>query len=275
MDMQQWVNDLLPLIMDYGIRVGVALLILLLGGWAARLASRFFERTLVRRNIDLTISRFLRNLVYGAGFAFVVIAALGQLGIQTASFVAIIGAAGLAVGLALQGSLSNFAAGVLMITLRPCKVGDFIEAAGVAGAVHEISLFTTTIKTGDNKTVIVPNSDLLNGNITNYTEEKKRRIDMVIGVSYSADTATVKKVLRDVVEAEPRVLKDMDIDIALRNLGGSSVDFIVRPWVKTEDYWAVHDDLLEAIKARLDENNIGIPFPQMDVHLHSCPKQES
>ncbi|HEY9036235.1 MAG TPA: mechanosensitive ion channel domain-containing protein [Pseudomonadales bacterium] len=272
MDFSVWIDKATELGMTYGIRVALALVILLAGRVVVRVLSRIMERALMRRNMDLTISHFLSNLAYGAGLAFVVIAALGQLGIQTASFVAIIGAAGLAVGLALQGSLSNFAAGVLMITLRPCKVGDFIEAAGVMGFVDEISLFTTTIKTGDNKTVIVPNSDLLNANIINYTREPHRRIDMLIGVSYGADTQKTKQVFRDAVAAESRVLKDQKVDVALRELGASSVNYIVRVWVKTEDYWAVHDDLLEAIKNRLDANGIGIPFPQMDVHFHSTSK---
>ena len=272
MDFSVWINKAVELATTYGIRVALALVILLVGRIAVRVLSRIMERALVRRNMDLTISHFLSSLVYGAGLAFVVIAALAQLGIQTASFVAIIGAAGLAVGLALQGSLSNFAAGVLMITLRPCKVGDFIEAAGVMGVVDVISLFTTTIKTVDNKTVIVPNSDILNANIINYTHEPYRRIDMLIGVSYSADTQKTKQVFRDAIAAEERVLKDQKVDVALRELGASSVNYIVRVWVKTEDYWAVHDDLLESIKNRLDANGIGIPFPQMDVHFHSTSK---
>jgi len=268
-DIQPWIDDMLGLAMTYGARAVLALLILLLGRWLVRWLSRLMERSMVKRGMDITIGRFLGNLAYGAGLALVVIASLGQLGVQTASFVAIIGAAGLAVGLALQGSLSNFAAGVLMITLRPCKVGDFIEAAGVAGVVHEISLFTTMVKTGDNKTVIIPNSDLINGNIVNYTYERTRRIDLVIGVSYQADTGTVKAVLREAVDADPRILKDPEPVIALRELGASSVNYIVRPWVNTGDYWEVHDELLESIKRRLDERCIGIPYPQMDVHFHS------
>ncbi len=267
MDTARWVSGLGQLGMDYGSRLLVALLILLLGYYGVRLLARLAERALVRRQVDLTVSRFLGNLAYAAGFVVVVIAVLGQLGVQTASLVAVIGAAGLAVGLALQGSLSNFAAGVLMVMLRPCKVGDFIEGAGAAGIVHEISLFTTTIKTGDNKTVIIPNADLLNGNITNYTREDKRRIDLVIGVGYGADTAAVKQVLREAVEADARVLQDMGVEIAVRELAASSVNYIVRPWVRTADYWAVHGALLEAIKQRLEDQGMAIPFPQVDVHV--------
>lgn len=269
MPLSEWLERIEVLVVDYGFRIVLALAIFFGGRWVARLLSRVIEKSLTRRGLDLTVGRFLANLVYGAGIAFALVAALAQTGIQTASFVAVIGAAGLAVGLALQGSLANFAAGVLMVTLRPCRVGDFIEAAGVAGLVHEISLFTTTIKTGDNKTIIVPNGDILNRNIVNYTREPLRRIDLLIGVSYRADLRAAQRVLQAVVDAEPRVLKDPAPAVAVRELGDSAVKFIVRPWVKTEDYWAVHDALLAEIKTRLDAEGIGIPFPQMDVHLHT------
>lgn len=263
----QWLMQGEALLFEYALRLFLALLIFLAGRLLARLFSRLLERALTRRRIDLTIVRFLVNLAYGAGLAVTLIVTLAQLGIQTASFVAVIGAAGLAVGLALQGSLSNFAAGVLMVILRPCRVGDVIDAAGTSGAVYEISLFTTTIKTGDNKTVIIPNADLLNGNIVNYTREQERRIDLTLTVAHSNDLAQVQAVLRELLTAEPRILTHRPADIAVRNLDAGGVGLIVRPWVRTADYWAVHDHLLERIKQRFDAEGIRLPQTQMDVRV--------
>jgi small conductance mechanosensitive channel len=185
--------------------------------------------------------------------------------------VALIGAAGLAIGLALQGSLSNFASGVLMVIFRPCRVGDYVEAAGIAGVVDEISIFSTKLKTGDNKLIIAPNSAMMNGTIVNYSAMDKRRIDLVIGVSYSADIALTKKVITDVLDTHTSVLKDPAYTVALSELANSSINFVVRPWVNTADYWPVRFELLEQIKIALDEANIEIPFPQMDVHVKDMP----
>jgi small conductance mechanosensitive channel len=201
--------------------------------------------------------------------AFVVVAALGQLGIQTTSFIAILGAAGLAIGLALQGSLANFAAGFLMIIFRPFKVGDFIEGAGVAGVVEEIQVFTTTLKTGDNKIIIVPNAKLSGDNIINYSAQETRRVDMTVGVSYSADLSKVREVLLDIISKEARILPEPAPLVAVAELADSSVNFVVRVWTKTGDYWGVKFDMTETIKNRFDAEGIGIPFPQRDIHIVS------
>ena len=197
----------------------------------------------------------------------VIIAALGQLGVQTASFVAIVGAAGLAVGLALQGSLSNFAAGVLIILFRPIKVGDFVEVAGVSGSVSDISIFATTLLTGDNKTVIIANADVTGGNITNFSTQPVRRVDLVVGVAYDANIQQVKDELKALAEADERILKDRDVTIGVVELADSSVNLVFRPWVNSADYWGVYFDLNERIKNRFDEVGIGIPYPTMDINV--------
>jgi small conductance mechanosensitive channel len=200
---------------------------------------------------------------------FVIIAAINALGVQTASLIALLGAAGLAVGLALQGSLSNFAAGVLIVLFRPYKVGDWIEGGGVSGAVEEVQILTTVLKTGDNKRVIIPNSQIMGSTITNYSANDTRRVDLVVGVSYSDDLDKVRKELEDLVAADERILKDPAVTIAVSELADSSVNFVLRPWVSTADYWAVYFDLTERVKKRFDEVGISIPFPQRDVHIHN------
>jgi small conductance mechanosensitive channel len=199
--------------------------------------------------------------------------ALSQVGIQTTSFIAILGAAGLAVGLALQGSLSNFASGVLIIMLRPFKSGDFIEAGGKSGSVEKIEIFSTELRTPDNKVIIMPNSAIMSGAIVNYSREKTRRIDLVIGVSYEADLKQAKQVLQNVLDEEPRLLKTPAYTVAVSELADSSVNFVVRPWVNTSDYWPTYFSLVENIKLALDDAGIAIPFPQMDVHLHKDSQQ--
>ena len=199
---------------------------------------------------------------------FVVIAALGQLGIQTASFVAIVGAAGLAIGLALQGSLANFAAGVLILIFRPFEVGDFVEVAGVSGAVQNIQIFTTERHTPDNKKVIVPNGGVISGNITNYSANNTRRVDLVFGIGYSEDIDVAKTLLQTVLAAEPKVLQDPEPTIGVVELADSSVNLVCRPWVNTADYWDVYFNVTEAVKKALDAGGISIPFPQRDLHLH-------
>jgi small conductance mechanosensitive channel len=203
--------------------------------------------------------------------AFVIIAAISQIGVQTTSLIAVVGAAGLAVGLALQGSLSNFASGVLIVLFRPYKVGDFVEAAGISGAVEAVQILTTVLKTGDNKRVIVPNSQIMDSVITNYSANKRRRIDMVIGVSYDDDLNKVRKTLKELVAADERILTDPTCTIAVAELADSSVNFVLRPWVITADYWDVKFDLTEAIKIRFDDVGISFPFPQQDVHLYQAP----
>jgi len=222
---------------------------------------------LERSNTDVTLVKFLGDLVYFGLIVLVVIAALGTLGVNTTSFAAIIGAAGLAVGLALQGNIANFGAGVVLLFLRPFKVGDFVEAGGAVGVVDAIGIFNTTFKTGDNRVIIVPNSNIIGGNITNYSREAIRRIDLVIGVGYEDDLKLVKSTLEEILNNHPKVLKDPAPAVALAELADSSVNFNVRPWVKSEDYWGVRSELLETIKTTFDEKGINIPYPQMDVHV--------
>jgi len=205
---------------------------------------------------------------YIALLAFVVVAALGQLGIQTTSFIAILGAAGLAIGLALQGSLANFAAGFLMIIFRPFNVGDYIEGAGMEGTVEQIQIFTTTLVTLDNKTVIIPNAKLTDDNIVNYTVKGIRRVDLVFGIGYGDDIDKARQVIDDVLGKDKRILNDPAIQISVAELGDSSVNFVVRPWVKCDDYWDVYMDTTENIKKGFDAGGINIPFPQRDVHLY-------
>ena len=254
---------------DWGIKVLAALAIFIIGRWVAKGIRRGVRRMMERGDVDPIIIGFVGSITYIALLAFVVIAALGQLGIQTTSFIAILGAAGLAVGLALQGSLANFAAGFLMIIFRPFKVGDFIEGAGVAGVVKDMQIFTTTLKTGDNKTIIVPNAKIAGDNIINYSAEENRRVDMTVGVAYDADLSKVRDVINDIISKDERILSDPPSQVAVAELADSSVNFIVRVWTKSGDYWAVKFDATETIKNRFDEAGIGIPFPQHDIHIVS------
>ena len=252
----------------YGLKVIAALVILIVGKWLSRLLSNWLKRAMSRAGTDATLVSFVSNITYVALFAFTVVAALGQLGIQTASFVAIIGAAGLAIGLALQGSLSNFAAGVMLILFKPFRVGDFIEAGGTAGSVEEIKIFSTKLRSPDNKTIYVPNGQVYSGVITNYSEKETRRVDLVFGCGYEDDIKKAKDLLTSIVNQDPRILRDPAPTVAVLELADSSVNFVVRPWVKTSDYWAVHFDLHEQVKLRFDAEGISIPYPQQDVHMH-------
>ena len=252
----------------FGLQIIAAIAVFVVGRWLARRIADLLERGLVRAKTDPTLVSFFRNIAYFGLLIMVIIAAVGQMGVQTTSFIAVLGAAGLAVGLALQGSLANFAAGVLMIIFRPFKAGDFVEAAGTAGVVEGIQLFTTTMRTPDNKTIIIPNAQVTNSTITNYSARDTRRLDLVFGVSYGDDLDTVKRVIGEVLADEQRLLKDPEPVIGLLSLGDSSVNFAVRPWVRSSEYWPVFFDLQEAMKKRFDKEGISIPFPQRDVHLY-------
>lgn len=267
LDFAQYIDQAPGLIIKYGSMLFVALLIFVIGKMLARAISNGVVRAMTKRDVDVTITRFVGSLVYGLLFAFVVVAALSQLGIETTSFIALLGAAGLAVGLALQGSLSNFAAGVLLIIFRPLRAGDFVEAGGVSGVVEEVGIFTTVLKTGDNKTIIVPNSGIMGSTITNYSLEENRRVDLVVGISYEADIRTAREIVQQLMAADSRILKDPAASISVAELANSSVNLAIRPWVKAADYWPVRGELLEAIKNHFDEAGIGIPYPQMDVHF--------
>jgi len=259
----------LDLGIDLGIKVATALAIFLIGKFIVRLVVRAVATIMQKQEVDKTLETFICNLIKTVLMVVVIIAAIGAIGVQTTSFIAIFGAAGLAVGLALQGSLSNFASGVLIVLFRPYQVGDWIEAAGISGSVEEVQILTTILKTGDNKQIIVPNSQVMNSIITNYSANETRRVDMVVGVSYDDDIDKVRKTLEELVAAEERILPEPTPTIAVSELADSSVNFIVRPWVKTADYWGVMFDLTEAIKKRFDNDGISFPFPQQDVHLYN------
>jgi small conductance mechanosensitive channel len=252
----------------YGVKIIAALVIFVIGKWVAKKLGDVTKKVMVSREVDAALINFTSSLVYYALLIFVVIAALGQIGIQTASFVAIVGAAGLAIGLAMQGSLSNFAAGVLIIIFKPFKIGDFVEMAGTSGVVENIMIFTTVMKTGDNKKVIVPNGSILGGVITNYSANATRRVDLVVGIGYNDDIDKARGVIEDLINADERILKDPAPLVAVSELADSSVNFAVRSWVNSADYWGVYFSLTEAVKKRFDQEGISIPYPQQDVHLH-------
>lgn len=255
-------------LMGFIVNIALAAAIFYLGRWVASKVTGITRTVLDKRGVDPILVNFSANVVRVGLLAFIVIAALGQLGIQTASFVAILGAAGLAIALAFQGSLSNLASGVLLVTFRPFKIGDFIDAGGTTGTVERVEIFTTQLLTADNKTVIVPNAGIVGGTIVNYSAQSTRRIDLVVSVGYGDDLDKVRKVIEEVLAADQRVLKDPVASIGVLELADSSVNFAVRPWVDGEDYWPVTFDLHEALKKRFDAEGINIPFPQADVHLH-------
>ena len=263
----QWVANNQGILIEYTMNIAAAILTLVIGLYVARLISAALHKIMSKRQLDATIVDFVAHMIRYIIIAFVVIAALSRIGVQTTSFIALLGAAGLAVGLALQGSLSNFASGVLIIALRPFKSGEYIEAAGTSGSVDSVQIFATTLTTPDNKIVVVPNSAILGGNIVNYSRMPERRIDLTIGVSYAADLAKTKAVLEKVLQANSGVLAEPAPQVAVAELADSSVNLVVRPWVKSEDYWTVRFELMEAIKNGLDEAGIEIPFPQMDIHV--------
>ncbi|MCF8128967.1 MAG: mechanosensitive ion channel [Deltaproteobacteria bacterium] len=252
----------------YGIRVIAALAIFIIGRWVAKGIRNLIRRIMTRGKVDQTLISFICNLSYVTLLAFVVIAALSKLGIETTSLIAILGAASLAIGLALRGSLSNFAAGVMMIIFRPFKVGDFIEGGGTSGTVEEIQIFSTQLKTVDNKTVIVPNAKIFGDKIVNYSTKGTRRVDMTFGIGYDDDIDRARAVIREIIDGDERVLKDQAIVVAINELADSSVNFTVRVWTKSGDYWGFFWDTTEAVKKRFDAEGIGIPFPQQDIHLY-------
>jgi small conductance mechanosensitive channel len=254
-------------ISTYFINILGALLIFVVGRWIARRIANMEFRILTKKEADETLALFLRNLTYYILLAVVVIAALGRLGVNTTSLVALLGTAGLAVGLALKDSLSNFAAGVMLILFRPFGIGGVVTAAGITAKVEKITIFNTVFATGDNQMVIVPNGKILGDTITNINARETRRIDLVVGIGYGDDVGRTKEILEGLAKDDSRVLADPAPAIAVSELANSSVNLVFRPWVKTEDYWDVRFDLTEKIKAALDEAGISIPYPQQDVHL--------
>jgi small conductance mechanosensitive channel len=249
----------------WSIKILVALLIFFIGQLIAKILSRILGKVLSRTKLDTILVEFIQSLVNALLLVFVVVAALDQLGVNTNSVIAVLGAAGLAIGLALQGSLQNFAAGFMLLIFRPFKGGDFVEAAGVSGNIEKIGIFSTTLRTGDNKEVIIPNGAIYSSNIVNYSKRATRRIDMVFNIGYGDDIRLARDVISNIIKADPRVLPEPETLIAVGELGASTVNFFVRPWVKTEDYWSVKFALTEKIKIAFDENGISIPFTPINV----------
>ena len=266
--MEYWSTEkIIELAQSYGLPLVWAIIILVVGRIASGLLANTVAKVMAKSKVDDTLIKFTRSLIYMALMTFVVLAALGKLGIETTSFAAIIAAAGLAIGLSLQGTLGNFAAGVMLILFRPFKAGDFIEAGGVAGIVEEVQIFSTKMRSGDNKEITVPNGQIVGGTITNYSAKPTRRVDLVIGVGYDDDLKKVRSVLEQVIAEETRVLKEPEPTIGVLELGDSSVNFAVRPWVNSGDYWPTLFALQENIKLRFDAEGISIPFPQRDIHI--------
>lgn len=257
-------NQLIPWV----ISLFVALLIFVIGRWIAAKIVRISKRMMARGGMDSMLSNFLGNLLHGLLIAVVIIAALDHLGIQTTSLLAVLGAAGLAVGLALKDSLGNFSSGVMLIIFRPFREGDYVEAGGVAGTVENVGIFSTTMLTPDNREIIVPNGQIYGGTITNVSARDTRRLDLVIGISYDDDIRKARELVMEIIEQDERILKEPAPVVNVAALGESSIDLNVRPWVNKGDYWNVRADLLETIKTRFDASGISIPFPQQDVYMH-------
>lgn len=254
---------------DYGVKIVSAILIFIIGKWIAKRITKVLAKILEKQDVDVTLIKFLNNIIYYLLLTAVLVAVAGQLGINTASFLTIIGAAGLAIGLALKDSLSNFSAGVMLILFRPFKVGDNVVIAGEAGKVEEVSVFCTVLNTPDNQKKIIPNSAISSGTIINVTANPTRRVDLIVGIGYDDDIRKAKETLEEICAAEALVLKDPEPTIAVSSLGASSVDLVVRPWVKTDDYWDAYFALTEKIKLVFDEKSISFPFPQQDVHMYT------
>jgi len=264
-DMTKYLDEY---ILPFAINLAMALVIYVIGKFVVKILVSAFGKLLEKSKYDEMLINFLKSIVNAILMLFVIIAALNELGVNTTSLAAIIAAAGLAIGLSLQSSLQNFAAGVMLLVFRPFKKGDFVDAGGVAGSVKSIGVFSTIMNTPDNKEIIVPNGNIYGGNIINFSAKDTRRVDMKFGIGYGDDLLLAKKLLEEMVAADERILTEPAPQIAVSELGDSSVNFIVRPWVKSGDYWGVMFDFTEAVKLRFDSEGISIPFPQMDVHVH-------
>lgn len=266
-NMENYQKIITEYLVPWGINIILALVIFFVGKWLAKVIVKSVKRLMTKANLDDVLTNFLGSLLSAALMVVVIIAALDQLGVDTKSVLAIFAAAGLAVGLALKDSLSNFAAGVMIVMFKPFKNGDFIDAAGVTGTVDMIGIFNTILRTGDNREITVPNSQIYGGVITNFSARETRRIDLVIGIGYGDDIKAASNLLEQILNNDERILKDPAPVIMVSELGASSVDFAVRPWVNSADYWAVRSDTLESIKTEFDKAGISIPYPQTDVHL--------
>src|SRR4030043_538215 len=268
-DMEAILTKIYEYLATYWLQVVAAIVIFVVGRWLAKVISNLIAGAMTKARIDPTLTSFVKNLCHIALLGFVIIAALKKLGIPMTEFTVVVGAAGLAVGFALQGSLSNFAAGVILIIFKPFKVGDFVELGGKMGTVKEMQLFNTILNSPDNVRIIVPNGQVTGGNIMNYTVNGTRRIDLVVGISYDDDLKKAHQVIENVILSDERILKEPAYTVAASELGESSVNFVVRPWVNAADYWNVRFDTIEKIKLALDKNDITIPYPQRDIHMKS------
>ena len=269
-----WLVRNQELLLSYAVNIVAAIAIVIIGMIVARIVSNTVNRLMLARKIDATVADFLSALVRYGIIAFTLIAALGRVGVQTASVIAVLGAAGLAVGLALQGSLSNLAAGVLLVMFRPFRAGEYVDLGGVAGTVLNVQIFSTTMRTVDGKIVVIPNGKIIAGNIINFSREPVRRNEFIIGVAYDSDIDQVKKILTDIIQSEDRILKDREMTVRLNELGASSINFVVRVWSNSSDLQSVYWDVLERIKREFDANGISFPYPQMDVNVKKVKEAE-
>ncbi len=264
-------QKLIELVLLYGPKLLWAIVVLFVGFWVIKKVTVLMDLAMTKKEVEVTLKLFLMNLVSILLKALLFISVASMVGIETTSFIAVLGAAGLAVGLALQGSLSNFAGGVLLLLFKPYKVGDFIETQGHSGTVNAIQIFNTILKTGDNKTIIIPNGPIANSSLINYSTEENRRVDMVFGIGYGDDIDQAKGLLQQLIDQDDRILKEPASAILCAELADSSVNFNVRVWVNASDYWGVYFDMQEAVKKRFDQEGISIPFPQQDVYMHQVP----
>ena len=262
-----WLVRNQALLLSYAVNIVAAIAIIIVGMIVARVVSNTINRVMLARGIDATVADFLSALVRYGIIAFTLIAALGRVGVQTASVIAVLGAAGLAIGLALQGSLSNLAAGVLLVTFRPFRAGEYVDLGGIAGTVLNVQIFSTTLRTVDGKIVVVPNGKIIAGNIINFSREPVRRNEFIISVAYDSDIDKVKQILTDIINSDERVLKDREITVRLNELGPSAINFVVRAWSNSGDLQNVYWDVLERVKREFDAQGIRFPYPQMDVNF--------
>lgn len=268
MDVSKYTDMAVMYASQYGLKIIAAILIFIVGKWAANKLSVLSKNMMIKAKIDHTLAEFAESIIYFIILVMVILASLNTLGINTTSFLAVFGAASLAVGLALKDSLSNIGAAVIIIIFRPFKIGDFIEAGGASGTVKDINLFSTIIEPIDKSIIIVPNSSIINGNITNFSKRTQRRVDHVFGIGYDDDLKLAKETLLEIIKADERVLEDPAPLVAVSELADSSVNLVFRAWVATDDYWDVYFDMLERVKLTFDEKGISIPYPQMDVHTN-------
>ena len=269
MDTAEIINSITQIAADFGLRVLYAVLIIVIGRWVVKLLLKIIKAALEKTTVEETVRIFAVNLLNTLLMVIIFIAAINQLGIETTSIIAMLGAAGLAIGLSLQGSLANFAAGILIVIFKPYKVGDYIEAGSAAGTVLDIQIFSTVLKTPDNKIVIVPNGAIMKDSVVNYTDQATRRVDIVASCGYEDDIDKVKEILKDILNQEDRILAEPEPRIAVSELADNSVNFIVRPWVNSSDVLSVKYSILEQIKKRFDAEGISIPYPQRDVHIYN------